>query len=112
MSRRAGTILIASMLLAILALQARLWFGEGSLRHVASLRKQVSELEAENAVLADRNRLMVADVEDLKSGLDKIEEIARRDLGMIREGETFYRVLDADRNEQRNRAGERNADSR
>lgn len=108
MSPRAGTILVAILLLATLALQARLWFGEGSLRHVASLRKQVAELEAENAVLADRNRLMVADVEDLKSGLDKIEEIARRDLGMIREGETFYRVLDGDRDT----SGERRGDSR
>lgn len=94
MSRRAALTVTAILVLTVLALQARLWFGEGSLRHVASLRKQVATLEQENAVQADRNRLMEADVADLKAGLDKIEEIARRDLGMIREGETFYLVLD------------------
>ena len=97
MKRPAGqSLLLAALVLAILALQARLWFGEGSLRHVASLRKQVAAVQKENDTLADRNRLMSADVEDLKQGLDKIEEIARRDLGMIREGETYFLVLDRD----------------
>lgn len=97
MSQRGVTLLSAVLLLAVLGLQVRLWFGEGSLRHAASLRKQVQSMEQDNARLADRNRLMAADVADLKSGLDKIEEIARRDLGMIREGETFYLVLDGQR---------------
>ncbi|WP_111656146.1 FtsB family cell division protein [Isoalcanivorax indicus] len=97
MNRRVVTLLTGLLLLAVLGLQARLWFGEGSLRHAASLRKQVQAMEQDNAKLADRNRLMAADVADLKSGLDKIEEIARRDLGMIRDGETFYLVLDGQR---------------
>ena len=91
-----ATLLLAVMVLALLTLQARLWFGEGSLRHVAGLRQQLAALEAENARLAERNRLIAADVQDLKAGLDKIEEIARRDLGLVREGETFYLVLERD----------------
>ena len=87
-------LIIGVLVLMLLGLQWRLWFGEGSLRHVASLRQQVAELEAKSEQLAERNRLMAADVEDLKAGLDMVEEIARRDLGMIRDGETFFMVLD------------------
>lgn len=87
-------ILLAVLALALLALQGRLWFGEGSLRHVASLHQRVAKQQTDNQVLLERNRLMAADVDDLKSGLDAVEEIARRDLGMIREGETFYVIID------------------
>lgn len=87
-------ILLAVLALLLLALQVRLWFGEGSLRHVASLHERVAAQQADNQSLLERNRLMAADVEDLKAGLDAVEEIARRDLGMIRDGETFYVIID------------------
>ena len=87
-------LLLSVLVLMLTGLQARLWFGEGSLRHVMELREQVAELEQENAALRERNRLMAADVSELKEGLDKVEEIARRDLGMIRHGETFFMVLE------------------
>lgn len=87
-------VLLAFLALVLLGLQGRLWLGEGSLRHVASLEKQVAALEEENRKLAERNDLMAADVQDLKSGLDTLEEIARKDLGMIREGETFFLVIE------------------
>lgn len=87
-------ILLALLALALLGLQARLWIGEGSLRHVAALEQEVQVLEKENRRLRDRNNLIAADVEDLKSGLETVEEIARKDLGMIREGETFFLIVD------------------
>lgn len=89
----ARQIAIAVLALAFLGLQYRLWFGEGSLRDVASLKHQVSELQAHNKELADRNRLLAADVHDLKNGNGAIAEIARKDLGMIGDGETFYLIV-------------------
>ncbi|MFN3714604.1 MAG: FtsB family cell division protein [Alcanivoracaceae bacterium] len=87
-------VVLALVALALLGLQARLWFGEGSLRHVSGLKETVATKQAENQLLFERNRLMSADVDDLKSGLDAVEEIARRDLGMVRDGETFFLMID------------------
>jgi cell division protein FtsB len=87
-------VVLAVLALALLGLQARLWLGEGSLRHVSGLKQTVAKKQAENRLLFERNRLMAADVADLKSGLDAVEEIARRDLGMIRAGETFFLMIE------------------
>ena len=87
-------IVLALLALALVVLQARLWIGEGSLRHVARLQDEIEVLERKNAELRERNELIRADVESLKSGLDTVEEIARKDLGMIREDETFYLILE------------------
>lgn len=83
-------LVLAVLLVLLLGLQGRLWFGEGSLRHVQALERQAGEMRERNAGLRERNALLEADVRDLKSGLDTLEEIARKDLGMIREGETFF----------------------
>lgn len=90
----ARQVVLALLALALLGLQARLWLGEGSLRHVHSLRQQTASLEHTNDELRERNALLAADVADLKSGLDTVEQIARKDLGMIREGETFFLVVE------------------
>jgi cell division protein FtsB len=87
-------VVIALLALALLGLQWRLWTGEGSLRHVSSLKQTVEKKQSDNQRLFERNRLMSADVDDLKSGLDAVEEIARRDLGMIRDGETFFLMIE------------------
>ena len=93
----ARQIVIALLALVFVGLQARLWFGEGSLRHVATLEKEVARLKQSNAKLNERNRLMAADVKDLKQGTEAVEEIARKDLGMIRDGETFFLILEQPR---------------
>ncbi len=88
---------IASVLvLLLLALQYRLWVGEGSLAEVARLEREIGKQEAENSRLLERNRVLAAEVKALKSGLDSIEERARNDMGMIKEGETFYMLIDDD----------------
>lgn len=87
-------ITLALLVLAFLLLQGRLWFGEGSVRHVVSLKREIAQQQAKNSVLQERNDLMSADVADLKSGLDAIEEIARRDLGLIRSDETYFLMFD------------------
>jgi|OM-RGC.v1.030504851 cell division protein FtsB len=94
------------ILLVLLAgLQFRLWVGEGSLAHRAELNRQLQQQEEENQALRDRNQRIATDVESLKTNLDSIEEKARADLGMIKQGETFYLVIDKDN--QRSNTAER-----
>jgi len=54
------------------------------------------EQENENAVLQSRNNELLREVEELKTGTDAIEEMAREELGLIKDGETFYMILDSD----------------
>lgn len=75
-------------------LQYRLWFGSGGQREVQALRQQVQRQARDNAGLRQRNEALAAEVEDLKSGAAAVEERARSELGMIKPGETFYRVVE------------------
>ena len=85
--------LIASLVVLLLVLQFRLWFGDGSLQQFTALRKESRETHAELIRLRSRNQALEAEVSDLKSGLDAIEERARTELGMIDENETFYQFV-------------------
>ena len=85
------------LLIALLAwLQYRLWFGSGGQREVAELQQQVQAQTRSNAGLKKRNEELAAEVEDLKSGEAAVEERARSELGMIKPGETFYRVVETE----------------
>lgn len=87
--------LVLVALVALLAfLQYRLWWGEGGRRSVADLRQQVDQQAHGNEGLQQRNAALAAEVEDLKSGEAAVEERARSELGMIKPGETFYRVVE------------------
>lgn len=87
--------LIAVMLaLLALALQVRLHSGHGGRADVEQLAARVAAQRQENAVLDKRNAALAADVADLKTGTDAIEERARSELGMIKPGEVFYQVID------------------
>ncbi len=89
------TGVLVLLLAAILALlQLRLWSGEGGRPSVESLEEQVEAQRRENEGLQQRNDALAAEVEDLKSGEAAVEERARSELGMIRPGETFYRVIE------------------
>lgn len=96
MARTHRGVLILLVVLAMLlaGLQAHLWLGEGGRRAVEALEAQVAGLERENGGLRQRNDALAAEVEDLKSGEAAVEERARSELGMIRPGEVFYRVVD------------------
>ena len=85
---------ILALLLILFALQARLWLGEGGWPAAKELQQTVSDQRAENARLQQRNDALSAEVEDLKSGETAVEERARSELGMIKPGETFYRVVE------------------
>jgi cell division protein FtsB len=87
--------LLLVLLVALLAfLQYRLWWGEGGRRSVEALHHQVEQQAHENEGLQQRNAALAAEVEDLKSGETAVEERARSELGMIKPGETFYRVVE------------------
>ena len=86
--------LIVILVVLLAGLQWRLWVGEGSLAHRAELNRQLQQQEADNRTLRQRNQQIATDVESLKTNLDAIEEKARADLGMIKQGETFYLVID------------------
>jgi cell division protein FtsB len=74
-------------------LQARLWFGKNSIADYNLMKSEVEKLQKQNANLKQRNALLQADISDLQLGLESIEERARNELGLIKEGETFYRIL-------------------
>lgn len=78
----------------LLVLQHRLWTGIGGQTDVQQLQQQVLEQQHTNSGLQQRNAALAAEVKDLKSGEAAIEERARNELGMIKPGETFYRVVD------------------
>jgi cell division protein FtsB len=82
-------------LVAVLALlQYRLWVSDEGMREVWHLAGAVESQRVDNAVLAERNTQLKAEVADLKHGLTALEERARHDLGMIAVTETFYQVVD------------------
>jgi cell division protein FtsB len=78
----------------LFALQAKLWLGNGGWHQAKKLEQKVSEQQSNNAGLQQRNDALAAEVEDLKSGESAVEERARNELGMVKPGETFYRVVD------------------
>jgi cell division protein FtsB len=77
----------------LIALQLRLWLGKNSVPDYRALQQQVGLQAQKNANLGQRNALLKADIDDLTIGLDAIEERARSELGLIKAGETFYRIL-------------------
>ncbi len=81
------------LVLVFFALQYRLWFGEGSLGEVTALKQQLAAQQAELRDLQERNATLQAEVDDLKEGVAAIEARARSELGLIREGETYFQLL-------------------
>ena len=86
--------IVTLMLVLFLLMQYRLWFGDGSIRQVVEMRQRVAEQHDKNEQARQRNAVLAAEVDDLKTGLDVIEELARSELGMVKEGETFIHVVD------------------
>ena len=76
-------------------LQYRIWFGESSFREIKQQREKVDNIRKENKELELRNQKIVAEITDLRDGKDALEERARYQLGMIKEGEVFIRILES-----------------
>jgi cell division protein FtsB len=86
-------ILITILILVLIVLQYRLWFGDGSLSEVVQLSRELELQKQKLEELESRNRILEAQVLDLQNGLDAFEEKARNDLGMIKQGETFIQLI-------------------
>ena len=91
---RALGILLAALIILI---QYPLWFGKGGWLRAWELDRQVSAAKTKNAELQVRNTALGAEVRDLKTGTEAIEERARYELGMTRPDEVFYQYPDENR---------------
>lgn len=82
---------VLALVLAVflIAIQAQLWVGRGSLPYVAHLREEVADARAENDKARARNAQLQAELRDLREGLEMVEEKARFELGMIKSDEIF-----------------------
>jgi len=89
-------LLITFLAVLLVLLQYKLWIGDDGIRDVLELRDTVEEQRIKNRQVKQRNDVLQAEVDDLKTGLDVVEAKARSELGMIKEGETFIHIVDND----------------
>ena len=92
--------ILSLLVIILIGLQYRLWFGQGSWEQIVSLQRQIEGQGLFNRRLQDRNQVLEKEVRDLKSGLERVEERARTELGLIKAGETFYLLIDQEKNKQ------------
>lgn len=82
------------MLVLIALLQHRLWYGDGGILQVREYKQQLTKLKQEVQENQERNEALYGEVLNLRNGTEAIEERARHELGMIKENETFFQVID------------------
>jgi len=82
------------LLLLLAGLQYRLWIAQGSWAEVDALERDLAEQKVFNERLRSRNEILEKEIHDLKTGLSGIEERARSELGLIKEGETLYLIVE------------------
>jgi len=87
-------IFLSFVFLLIVLLQYRLWFVNGGIEQIKHDQLMLVDLKKQVEEKRERNAALYAEVEDLRKGQDSLAERARKDLGMIRNGETFFQVLD------------------
>jgi cell division protein FtsB len=87
--------LLAGLLLLLVVLQYRLWIAEGSLAERHRLERQIEQQTRINEELQARNAALEREVLDLQTGNKGLEQRAREQLGLIREGETFYQFVES-----------------
>ena len=93
--------LLSGLILLLLLLQYRLWLAEGGLAEVVRLRERIESERERNKMLEARNQSLEQQVLELQSGNRVIEQRAREDLGLIKEGEIYYQFPSNQETEQR-----------
>lgn len=86
--------LALTLVILITLAQYPLWYGKGSWLNVFEIDQQITAQRQINQKLQNRNTVLEAEVNNLKQGLDAIEELARNELGMIRKDEVFFQILE------------------
>lgn len=81
------------LLMVLVVLQGLLWFGDGGLRDVNGLRDELAGRRAVNAELELNIRGVQAQINDLQSGSEAVEERARYEMGLVRPGEPFVQYV-------------------
>ncbi|MDO9047438.1 MAG: septum formation initiator family protein [Methylobacter sp.] len=87
-------ILITIIILLIIHFQYRIWVGDGSVAEIDAYQQRLDDLKKQAEEKRERNEALYAEVLDLRKGQEAIEERARDELGMIKEDETFFHVLE------------------
>ncbi|RUR10561.1 cell division protein FtsB [Legionella sp. km772] len=82
------------LIIALVVLQHKLWLGDGNIIQWISLQQKLKEHQEENNKLAARNKAIEADIAELKSGDQALEEQARYELGMVKNGEIYYQFVE------------------
>lgn len=86
--------ILVVLLIFLIGLQYRLWIGPGSWAHIVALERKIDQQDDLNRQLSERNKLLETDVHSLKNGLQGVEDRARTELGLIRDDEIFYLLVE------------------
>ncbi|GFO72250.1 cell division protein FtsB [Bathymodiolus japonicus methanotrophic gill symbiont] len=82
------------LIVLIVLLQYRLWYGDAGYQQIQRYQQQLDQLQQQLAIKQLRNKALEAEVLDLRKGKEAIEETARHDLGLIKQDETFFQVIE------------------
>jgi cell division protein FtsB len=88
-------LIFLTLLVLLVLIQYPLWFGQGGWFAVWDMQAEVAEQQELNDGLKARNQAMQAEVDDLRTGTQAIEERARRELGLMQDEEVFIQILPA-----------------
>ena len=89
-------LIVVILIVLLIWLQYRLWLGDGGIPEVLELEQEIETVQSEVNRLQERNRALNAEVMDLKTGIEAIEERARSEMGMIKKDEIYYQVIDSE----------------
>lgn len=89
-------LIVGILAVLLVILQYRLWFAEGGIGEAVHLQDRIADEEAQNVELRDRNAVLERQVIDLQSGDAVIEQRAREELGLVKEGEVYYQIIERD----------------
>ena len=78
------------LVLFLVMMQVNIWLTKDGYSRVAEIKELIQDQQKENNEMVSRNSQLKEEIEDLKDGYSAIEEKAREDIGMIKEGEEFY----------------------
>lgn len=86
-------LIVLCLTILVVLIQYPLWLGKGGWFHVWKLEKQIQQIQHKNIKFKIRNAKLQLEIEDLKYGMNLIEERARYELGMIKKNEIFITIL-------------------